>query len=182
MDAVDWPVTAANAVVAALLLRAAPSKLVTPGPSAAAVGELRPGGRPVPAVVVRAFAAVELIAALCAAIPVSRLAAQILVAALGTVFAALGVLGLVRGSREPCGCFGEDDGHPLGVVNILLGGVFVASAALGLSIRHLHDPATSAALSALTAVIAATLWSLIARREQLAVVIGNVRSYRSEKA
>jgi hypothetical protein len=127
MTLVDWLVTAVTAAAAAVLIAAGAGKLAIPGPLRRAVAEVFPAsGRRVTSVVVRAFGAVEIaVAAGMLAGPV-RLMSAIAAAALGACFAVLGVLGLARGARLPCGCFGAASQHPLGWVSITLGAALLA--------------------------------------------------------
>jgi hypothetical protein len=179
MRVAEWLVMCVNASVMVLLLRAAPAKLVAPSLTAAALGELRPHRRPPPVGLIRFVAVLELATALAVAIPASRLPAQSTVAILGVLFLGAGTLGMVRGGRKPCGCFGATSTSPLGVVNVLFGIAFLAAAWLNIVVRDLDDAGTTSTDAALLAIIASAAWLIVANREQAASVIRNVRS-RSE--
>jgi hypothetical protein len=179
MSLAEWLVMGVNASVIVLLLRAAPAKLVAPSLTAAALGELRSSRRPPPNNLIRFVAVLELVTALAVAIPVLRLPAQSTVALLGLLFLGAGALGMVRGSRRPCGCFGAAGTTPLGIVNVLFGVAFVAAAWLNVVVRDLDSAGTMSGNAALVAVIASAGWLIVANRKQVATVIRNVRS-RSE--
>lgn len=143
-----------HAAVLTLLLRAGAAKLVTPGPAAAALGELRYGRRPVPLRAVRLFAAAELLVAFAGVVPALRVMAAAAVAALGCCFAAAGVLGAVRGGSVPCGCFGTGGGRPLGAASGWFGLLFAAAGTSALLLPGTgaqDDPTTAAVLLTVTA-------------------------------
>jgi hypothetical protein len=179
MRPVEFLVMGVNAAVIVLLLRAAPPKLVAPSLTAAAVGELRSPRRPPPVSLIRSVAVLELATALAVAIPALRLPAQSTVALLGLLFLGAGTLGMVRGSRRPCGCFGAPSTTPLGIVNVLLGIAFLAAAWLNVAVRDLDGAGTMSTAAALSAVIASAGWLIVANRGRAATVIRNIRA-RSE--
>ncbi|HEY7432462.1 MAG TPA: MauE/DoxX family redox-associated membrane protein [Streptosporangiaceae bacterium] len=126
MRVIDWVLAVAAASAAALLLNAGLAKVASPGRLRQAILELLPlAGDRLGTVLVRGFGLAESAAALGLLIAPARLAAAAATAALGVSFAALGVLGLVRGSNLPCGCFGAAGQHPLGWPSVWLGAALV---------------------------------------------------------
>lgn len=127
MDFGDLILPAVNAVAASLLLNSGIAKTVAAGPPRRAVEEIVPvlGGAVIGAVL-RVAALAEI--AVAAALPFAplRVPAAIAVLLLGASFVALGLLGTVRHSKAPCGCFGTSGKRPLGRLNVLLGLALVA--------------------------------------------------------
>lgn len=122
----DWVLAVAAAAAAALLLNAGLAKLASPDRLRQAVLELLPqAGRRLGSTLVRGFGLAESAAAVGLLVAPARLAAAVAAAVLGVSFAALGVLGLVRGSNLPCGCFGAAGQHPLGWPSVWLGAALV---------------------------------------------------------
>ncbi|WP_390623918.1 MauE/DoxX family redox-associated membrane protein [Fodinicola feengrottensis] len=160
---VDLALICANAVLVTILLRAAATKIVKPSTTASALRELVPALPPKLPVAVRVLAALEFVAAFTYAIPPARLPGQFLVALLGAGFVVLGVAGMVRGSSEPCGCFGAESTKPLGLTNIMMGVALVAAGAANLVVWPVLDAQTWAVGSALTAVVLSAGWLLISR-------------------
>ncbi|MBX6354333.1 MAG: hypothetical protein IRZ05_00590 [Micromonosporaceae bacterium] len=120
---------AATAAITAVLLRAGVGKLALPASLAAALAELL-GQAAVPASAVRLLAAGELTLALLVPFVGGATATQVVVAALGLAFAAVGVAGQLRGTRLPCGCFGSASGTSFGAMNIAAGAALVGWAVL----------------------------------------------------
>lgn len=179
MRLTDWFLAGANAVVIAILLNAATAKLVAPSLSAAAIGELRSARRPIAVGLVRLLASIELVAAFAVPIPALRMPAQAVVGVLAIGFAGLGTLGVLRGSREPCGCFGSASSHPLGWINVALGLAFLGVVAVNVAVRHPHDASALASDTALLAVALSAAWLISAHRDQARAVVRNAVS-RSE--
>ncbi len=123
----EWLLTCVNAVAAALLLNSGLAKVVAPDVLRRALVEVVPSfaGTNAP-VLVRALAAVELAAAVALLVAPARMAAALVTALLGVGFAAFGLLGKLRGSSTPCGCFGASDKQPLGWTNVALGVLLAA--------------------------------------------------------
>lgn len=157
----DWALAAGAAVAAAVLVNAGVAKLVSPGQLRHAAAEVSPlGARHVGTRLVRGFGAAELMSGVLLLIAPVRLPAAVATTVLGACFAALGALGLGRGSSVPCGCFGATSARPLGWTNIWLG----AGLALAWPVIALagNVPAVSysqaAVLLASIAVVLLRLW------------------------
>jgi uncharacterized membrane protein HdeD (DUF308 family) len=122
MDFADFILPAANTVAAALLLNSGIAKTVNLRPPRRAVEEIVPvlDGAIVGAVL-RVAAIVEV--AVAATLPVAplRVSAAIAASLLGVSFVVLGLLGIARHSKAPCGCFGTSGRRPLGWLNVVLG-------------------------------------------------------------
>jgi hypothetical protein len=163
-----------------LLLRAGAAKIVNPAVSATALAEVlstryRAAGRYPPHLkLIRAVAATEMVAAIAVVLPATRLPDQILVGGLGLSFLALGAVGKVRGSSEPCGCFGVNSARPLGMTNMLLGLVLLAVAVLNGIVYRPGDTETEVTGTALVAVIISIGWLFVTHRAHIGTVIGNV--------
>ena len=158
-----WLVGGVNAVAASVLVVAATAKLAAPRQSLLALRELF-GSRSerLTAHGVRAFAVVEVAAAVALLVAGTRTAGALLVAALGACFASLGLLGRVRRSRVACGCFGRAGGRPLGLSNAAMGLALVLAAPLNLSIdvsaATAHDYSRAALIGAALGSLAFCLW------------------------
>ncbi|MFC9627471.1 MauE/DoxX family redox-associated membrane protein [Streptomyces sp. NPDC056930] len=153
--------TLVNAGVAAVFLRAAAAKTVSPGVAASAVQELL-GGRLRPSDnAVRLVAILELAAVALLVIPSVRAVGYVTTGVLGVLFAVMGMTGKIRGSDRPCGCFGIADSKPLGTANIVSGLAFVAVAVAGLL-----GPAAAgtAAMTALLTSAVSSGWLLVTHR------------------
>lgn len=146
--------------LAAILMCAGSAKGAVPSPAAEALTALlRPAGS-VPVWFVRVFAVTEIVVAGLLMWAGTRTVGLVVTAAYGLVFAGLGMLGIVRGGREPCGCFGRAAGRPIGWPNVALGGVIVATALVVLAVRDDVTPAAAPTLLATTAVLIliAAMW------------------------
>ena len=117
----SWALAVFNASTAGVLINAGVAKMVLPGPLLRASAELLATPPMTGEVLVRGFGATELGAAAALLFLPTRLPAAIAVAALGVCFALAGVVGVLRGSSVPCGCFGGASRQPLGWVNVALG-------------------------------------------------------------
>jgi hypothetical protein len=175
MTSIDWVLLVMNALLSTVLLRAAAEKLASPSVTAAALREALPRFDVDRAGVIRGAAAIELVAALALAVPVLRRPDAVLLGLLGLVFAVLGAVGRLRGSRQPCGCFGASSGRPLGWSNLALGVGFIVVAGLNLARGPLSDSDTVAAGGALFAVIASVVWLFWSARAHIRIIIGNLR-------
>jgi hypothetical protein len=123
---ISWAVASIGAVGAALLLNAGIAKIASPDQLLQAAAEVLPAVRArIGRRLARGTGILECIVAVALLIAPLRLAAAIATAVLGVSFAALGTLGLLRGSGVPCGCFGGTSDHPLGWANIGAGAVLV---------------------------------------------------------
>ncbi|MEU1102846.1 MULTISPECIES: MauE/DoxX family redox-associated membrane protein [Streptomyces] len=176
MTTTDALLVCADAVAVALLVRGGAAKLVAPSLAAAAAGELRPGRGPVPAAVIRALAVVEITVAVAMALPSLRGPVHVPLAALGVLFAGAGILGLLRGSTEPCGCFGADSTSPLGVSNVVMGVAILAAAVSSLWVHGVGTSQTgsaSAGVAGLGAIVTGG-WLLHSHRKRAYTVLGNL--------
>lgn len=146
--------------LAAILMCAGSAKGAVPSPAAEGLTELLRRSRPVPVWFVRVFAVTEIAAAALLMWPTTRPAGLVVIALFGLVFGGLGVVGVVRGGREPCGCFGRVTGRPIGWPNVALGGLMLATALALLGLRASTEPATAPLLLATTAVLvlAGAMW------------------------
>lgn len=176
MTFTDALLVCADAVVVALLVRGGAAKLVAPALGAAAAGELRPDRGPVPAAVIRALAVVEIAVAVAMALPSLRGPAHVPLAALGLLFAGAGILGLLRGSTEPCGCFGADSTRPLGASNVLMGAAILADAASALWVHGVGTSRTDSAAAGVAGLGAIVTggWLLYSHRKHAYTVVGNL--------
>ncbi|WP_336214189.1 MauE/DoxX family redox-associated membrane protein [Nonomuraea sp. LPB2021202275-12-8] len=149
----EWLLTCANAAAAALLLNSGLAKAVAPDVLRRALTEVVPSfaGANAP-VMVRVLAAVEIAAAAALLLAPTRMAAALLATLLGAGFAAFGLLGKLRGSSTPCGCFGASDRQPLGWTNVALG-VLLATV---LPLNAANGPATPTDYTAGALMLAAT--------------------------
>jgi hypothetical protein len=180
MGAFDWALICANAMLCALLLRTGAAKIVDPAISAAALAEVsftryRAAGRYPPHLkLIRTVAVTEMVAAIAIAAPATRLPDQILVSGLGLSFVALGAVGRIRGSTQPCGCFGVNSVRPLGTTNMLVGMALIAAAVLNGIGYRLGDAEQVATGTALIAVIISVGWLFLAHSRHIGTVIGNI--------
>jgi hypothetical protein len=123
---------AINCLAAATLISAGLGKLVAPSQHGQALAELRVPGPLHTAGAVRRYAVVECLGGLALLFAATRRPGGALVVAIGLAIAGLGGLGLARGSRSPCGCFGNPAGRPLGLTNVALGASLGAAGAANL--------------------------------------------------
>lgn len=158
-----WLVTGIDSVAAAVFLNAGVAKLVAPDRLRTALAELATGiGRVAGVTALRAFAVAELVVAACLLPPAIAAAAAVAASALGLCFCVVGVLGLLSGSKEPCGCFGASGQRPLGWTNIGVGLALAAVAPLNLISSASPAPGgnSSAGLDiTATAALALCLWA-----------------------
>jgi hypothetical protein len=145
-----------TAGISAMLLRAGVGKLTVPAPLGAALAELT-GRMSVPAALVRGLAVVELALALLVPFAGRSPAVPVAAAALGVAFAATGVVGKVRGTRKPCGCFGGTSGGSFGGLNILAGLALLVWAGLALA-YPLGEYRVASLLLGLIAVVGGLCW------------------------
>jgi hypothetical protein len=176
MTAGDWAFVGISSGAAALLVNSGVAKLVAPDPLRLAISDLVPvlEGR-LPRAVVRGLAAAELLIAAGLLAPMVRGAAGIALAALGTCFAGVGVLGLLRHSSVPCGCLGGSARRPLGWVNIGLG---AALALAGLLHATLTDPSSGVIDTVLVTSIAVVGMCLLLHRDLIVDLLGPARTRR----
>ncbi|MGC4819601.1 MauE/DoxX family redox-associated membrane protein [Micromonospora sp. DT63] len=157
-----------NCVAAALLMQAAAAKTVDGTQLGRALSEI---GLPWASGsgLVRLVALLELCAAVALVVEPSRRAGALLVAALGLSFAVVGLVGAVRGSEEPCGCFGRTEGAPFGPVNIAIGVGLLAVAVGNLAV--VDAAANQPAGPVIGAALAALLLSLYANRRWILPIV-----------
>lgn len=170
----SWFLACINAAVAALLARAAAEKFVRPDVAASAIAEIWPGRSHIRQAAIRGVAGIEAVAAISVAIPLLRLPGQGLICALGAAFVSMGIVGLARGSTEPCGCFGTSGKHPLGAVSIVLGLVLMADTALNFAMAPQASATGLSVRSAGLAAIALMAWLHVAHRAAARAAIRNL--------
>jgi hypothetical protein len=130
-----------NSGVAAVLLQAGLFKVAVPAPLRRALVELAPGySGTIGDGLVRVVAGVEVLVGVALLAPVTRVSGAIAAAVLGVVFAALGVVGLVRRSAAPCGCLGATGSWSLGLVNVAVGLVLIVFGVLGAAVTFADGP------------------------------------------
>ncbi len=127
--------------VVVVLVRASVSKLASPGPVVRSVNELFPN-IDVQRWAIFALVALELATAFSAAFRGFTVLVELVgLAALGSLFIIAGTLGAIRGSEEPCGCFGAASASSLGWRNtafgvaLLIYGLFQACAPIDYAAR-----------------------------------------------
>ena len=163
--------------IAVPLLLAGGSKLMSPAPLAAALGNVYrwAGSRPnLTALIVWVVAAAELSAALLVLTGWLRPAGFVLTGAVGLGIAGFAVSALLLRRRVSCGCFGEAGGRPLGPGNVLAGLALVAGAFIA---RQAGPPQTAEAVLLLLACTVALAWVLSKHRTRLSGPFG--RHFRS---
>jgi hypothetical protein len=175
----DLALAIANAGVASMFLQAGSAKIVRADISAKALAEVLPVRPESLRWMAKVTAIVEIATVFAVVAPPVRPAGLLLVGLLGVVFAGLGLAGVLVGSSEPCGCFGAQNEKPLGMANVLTGLAFVAVAAVSLW-SGVGDELFTAVVALLTTVFSA-IWLIVANRNQLLRIIGNVRN-REEPA
>jgi len=176
MSAADSLLIFGNVLLATLLIRAGAGKLVAPGPTSSALAELFPGLTRHGRGLVRAVALAEGLAALSTVIAPLRLPGQLLVAALGAGFVVLGAAGRLRGSRQPCGCFGASSTRPLGVLNIAAGLLLLVVVAMNFGAPPPAEPAEVAAYTSMGTAIASVGWLFWTNRERIRGMVGALRA------
>nr|WP_163506428.1 MauE/DoxX family redox-associated membrane protein [Fodinicola acaciae] len=162
-----------------MFLQAGAAKIVRPGISAKALAEVLPLRAESLRWLTKLTAVAELATVLAVVLPPVRPAGLVLAGTLGLLFAVLGLAGLVTGSSEPCGCFGTQNGKPLGMANVLTGLVFVVVSAVSLWMGAYDE--TFVATTALLTTVFSAGWLMWANRGHLLRIIDNVRN-REEPA
>lgn len=149
-------------------------KLVSPKVSAKAFHELREQWVETKLVrAIRIVAGIELLAVFAIVHPATQPSGFIASSVLGFAFIVLGVAGRLRGSTVACGCFGATSSHPLGMVNVYLGLIVVATSVVNLAL--LADPLFySRATAASMISIATTAWLLLAHRRRARTIFDNL--------
>lgn len=177
------PITAAPDIFAAdTLIFASVGKFTSPSALGRALADVLALNNPVRAGWIRAVAAVEALAAatLLASSVLAVPIGYMLLAACGAIFVAFGVLGRLRATTAPCGCFGAQGREPLGLSNIAIGSAFLVVSLLG-TFRFL-TPATAGSaatdlptilLMAAAGLVALTLLSNRALIRRLSVRLGD---------
>jgi hypothetical protein len=123
-------IVATLAALAAVLLCAGSAKVAMPHSAARGLSSVLGRGRRASPALVRSFAFVEVAVAFALFWHATRPAGLIVASGIGLVFIGLGLLGLARRVRKPCGCFGRSTGRPLGRVNVLAGVVILIGSAM----------------------------------------------------
>jgi hypothetical protein len=157
-----------NASASGVLINAGVAKIVAPGALLRASAEVLAmpprAGEPL----VRGLGAIEVAAATALLAAPARLPGAIAVAVLGVCFASVGVVGVLRGSSVPCGCFGGVTRQPLGWANVALGIALAAAWPVNLLTGWRPGADYSLRIALLTSIasVVLCLWlnrSLIAR-------------------
>ncbi len=79
----------------------------------------------------------------------------------GCVFLSLGVLGRLAGATEPCGCFGDANSAPLGLVGVTFGAGLIVITVAGLFVSgYVPTLDWSAPAALLSLVVGASVWTL----------------------
>lgn len=166
-----WLIVGVNGVVAGVLLTAGLAKAVSSDRLADALAELAPtvSGR-TRGLSLQAFAFLELFVAAGLPAAAVRLWATVAAGVLGLGFCAVGGLGLLKGSKTPCGCFGASSTHPFGWANIGTGLAIAAAvpANLAVSRASMPSPAAYSAVALPVASASAALLCLWANRPLVA--------------
>lgn len=174
MNSSYWTLAALDASASALLINAGVTKLVAPSPLERAWTEVLASPRSaVSRPVVRGLGVVELTVALALLVLSAMPVAAIACSALGCCFVSAGILGMLRRSSVPCGCFGGISKQPLGWANVGLGAVL----AVVWPVNALVGPVTVQAYTT-AAVLLAAIGSTIAcfwLNRRLLVPLFNVR-------
>jgi len=147
-------VSAAVSVGAAILLNASVSKGVSPSRLAAAMAELVPSIRILhrPGIS-RGLAIEEAVTVVLLVWSPRSVVVPGLVLVLGGFFLAAGIGGRLRGSREPCGCFGALREAPMGWANAGMGIGFIGLGILILTTSApVQDPGMRAAVCAVALI------------------------------
>ncbi|MEV4837964.1 MauE/DoxX family redox-associated membrane protein [Nonomuraea sp. NPDC049486] len=165
-----------SALLAAALLSSGAGKLVSPHGLAEALGELTGARRPPPVALVRAVAAAEIALAVLAVFGQEHLLTLLLAALLGTGFAVVGVLGRLRASSLPCGCFGRSGSRSFGAWNVLAGAAILAWALVPALRETAYDQAVL--LLALNTAMFVPVWAN--RRHLIVFVRGTMARERTE--
>jgi Methylamine utilisation protein MauE len=112
-------------VSAAVLLTAGASKIGSPGPLSASLGELL-GRKSFPRAAGIGVGTVECaVGAIMLSSPYEWSAIPALL--LGVVFVTVGIFGRTRRATLPCGCFGSTDSAPLGTSSLMYGSLFTTA-------------------------------------------------------
>jgi hypothetical protein len=137
----DLVLLAVNSVAAATLVQAGLSKIAVPSQLRQALAEVGVPQTLATAHAIRLYAGIECAAGVALLFAATSQVGGVLVAAAGLVIAGLGGLGAARRSAEPCGCFGNPAGRPLGLTNVAIGGSLVAAGAANVALRSPTGPA-----------------------------------------
>lgn len=162
----------ARGLAGSVLVVAAAEKLVSPNSASRALTQLAEltllrSGRVSP-FAVRAAACCEAgVAVYAVSRPLDPIAGLPLLV-LGIVFLMLGVLGRLAGATEPCGCFGDTDSAPLGMVGVTFGAGLTVIAVAGLLLsNYVTSSDWSAPASLLALVVGAGFWTTHRQRSLL---------------
>jgi hypothetical protein len=152
--------------MAVTLLVGGASKLVSPRPLAIGLGQVYGWSRPVGMWAARTVATVELAAALLLAGAWAAVVGLALTALVGTGIVLHATIAIRRGATAPCGCFGESNGRPIGVRN-LLAGIALLTAAVMLLVLPAAAGATPAAMGLPLAAVVGLVAVLVRDRARL---------------
>lgn len=169
----SWALAVFNAAAAGVLINAGVAKIVLPGPLLRASAELVGTPPRIGGVLVRGFGAAEVGAAAALLFVSARMPAAIAVAALGVCFAMAGMVGVLRGSSVPCGCFGGASRQPLGWANVALGIALAAVWPVNALAGLVPGPGYSLRTTLLASIASAVLCLWLNRRLMAQVLISN---------
>jgi len=176
-----WALAVSDGGIAAVLLNAGVAKMVAPGALQRALTELvpLPGGSHA-RVLVRGIAAAELLLAAAFLIPAAHLEAAIALVAFGGLITAAGLLGLLRRTTAPCGCFGGSTSRPLGLGNVVFGAVMIILGGTGMAAEpSAASPGPGAAAAVLVASIGSVVLCLWLHRRLVLELLMPARLVRS---
>lgn len=159
-----WTLAVFDASVAAVLINAGVTKMVSPAPLLRAYAEVLAAPRWLGEPLVRGFGGTELAVAVALLVLPARLPATIATTMLGVYFATAGMVGVLRRSSVPCGCFGGSSRQPLGWVNVALGATLAVVWPVNLLAGHRPTPGYSAAAVLLASITATVLCLWLNRR------------------
>jgi len=147
------------------LVVAAAEKLASPGRASRALTQLAelalPRGSQVSPSAVRVAACCEAGVAVYGVSRPLEPTAGIPLLVVGCVFLSLGVLGRLAGATEPCGCFGDANSAPLGLVGVTFGAGLIVITVAGLFVSgYVPTLDWSAPAALLSLVVGASVWTL----------------------
>jgi methylamine utilization protein MauE len=137
----DFVLLTVNSVVAATLVQAGLSKIAVPSHLRHALAEVGAPEALAATRAIRLYAGIECVAGIALLFAVTRQLGAVLVIVAGLVIVGLGGRGAARRSVEPCGCFGNPAGRPLGLTNVVIGALLVAAGAANVVVRSPTGPA-----------------------------------------
>lgn len=170
-----WTLAVFDASVAAILINAGVTKMVAPASLLWASAEVLAAPRRLGEPLVRGLGGSELAVAVALLVRPARLPAAIATTILGFCFATAGMVGILRRSSLPCGCFGGSSRQPLGWANVALGAALAVAWPLNLLAGHRAPGYPVAAV--LLASIAATVLCLWLNRHLITRLLPASRAH-----